>query len=78
MRLLQTAAVCALLGLGGLLHLSLSAETPPPTADVPPRVPPEEAKKTLRIADGLEIQLLAHEPLVQQPLCLTFDDRGRL
>jgi putative heme-binding domain-containing protein len=41
-------------------------------------VPPADARKTLQVAPGLDFQLVAHEPLVQQPLCLTFDDRGRL
>jgi hypothetical protein len=67
----------ALLGLGVVLPLALPADAPP-SPDVPPRVPPEEAKKTLQVAKGLEFQLLAHEPMVQQPLSLSFDDRGRL
>jgi putative heme-binding domain-containing protein len=49
---------------------------PPP--DVPPRLSPEEAKKTFQVAKGLEIQLIAHEPMVRQPVCINFDDRGRL
>src|SRR5437870_2777506 len=72
---LRTVGPVAVLGLAGLLAL---AADPPVPADVPPPLPPEQAKKTLRVAKGLEVQLLAHEPVVQQPLCLTFDDRGRL
>jgi putative heme-binding domain-containing protein len=58
-----------------LVLLGLGDSLPP---GVPPRVPPEEARKTLQLAKGLDIQLLAHEPMVQQPVCITFDDRGRL
>jgi putative heme-binding domain-containing protein len=47
-------------------------------ADPPPLVPPERARKTLHVAAGLDAQLLAHEPMVRQPVCITFDDRGRL
>lgn len=39
---------------------------------------PEEAAERLRPADGLEVSLIASEPLVRQPVCIEFDDRGRL
>src|SRR5689334_4869124 len=65
------------LAVTGLLPLALPADAPVPP-DVPPRVPPAEAPKALHLAQGLTIQLLAHEPMVQQPLSITFDDRGRL
>ena len=77
MTILRAAALSILLGLGAFLPLSLPADVPPPPG-VPPRVPPEEAKKTFQVAKGLEIQLVAHEPMVRQPVCITFDDRGRL
>jgi putative heme-binding domain-containing protein len=32
----------------------------------------------LKVADGLEIKLVAAEPQVAQPLSITFDDRGRM
>jgi putative membrane-bound dehydrogenase-like protein len=67
------AAVLALLVLA---HRAAGDETPPP--GVPPKVPPQEARKTLRVAKGLEFQLVAHEPMVRQPVSITFDDRGRL
>ena len=47
--------------------------------DSAPRAPaPEEALKQIRVADGLELQLFASEPLVQQPVSISFDDRGRM
>jgi len=58
----------------GLLLLIASvsrAEDPKPT-------PPREAVKTFTVADGLEVRLVASEPLVRQPLSLSFDHRGRL
>jgi putative heme-binding domain-containing protein len=54
------------------------AADPPVPQDVPPRLSPEESKKTLQLAPGLAIELVASEPVVQQPVCITFDDRGRL
>jgi putative heme-binding domain-containing protein len=78
MKLLWIATAVSLLGLGGALALAFSRATPPLPPDAPAKLPPEEAKKTFQVAEGLEIQLLAHEPMVQQPVCITFDDRGRL
>src|SRR6185295_10979244 len=49
---------------------------------LPPGTPaplaPAEALKSFQLAKGLEIQLVAHEPVVRQPVCISFDDRGRL
>ena len=39
---------------------------------------PEEALKKLKLADGLVMQVAAHEPAVAQPLNMYFDERGRL
>ncbi len=39
---------------------------------------PEEAQRRFRVAEGLEVKLFASEPLVRQPVTMTFDDRGRL
>ena len=39
---------------------------------------PDEAAKRMTVADGLEVSLVASEPLVRQPVCIEFDDRGRL
>jgi putative heme-binding domain-containing protein len=47
-------------------------------ADEPKATPPSDALKTFKIADGLEMRLLASEPLIRQPLSISFDDRGRM
>lgn len=39
---------------------------------------PEESLSRLKVAEGFEVSLFAAEPMVAQPLSLTFDDRGRL
>ncbi|MCX7422660.1 MAG: dehydrogenase, partial [Planctomycetia bacterium] len=39
---------------------------------------PEEAVRRMSVPDGLQVQLVAGEPLVRQPVCIEFDDRGRL
>ena len=39
---------------------------------------PDEALKRFKMADGFEVQLFASEPMVRQPVTMTFDDRGRM
>ena len=39
---------------------------------------PEIAAQSIRVADGLELKLFAAEPLVRQPVSMSFDHRGRL
>ncbi len=39
---------------------------------------PEETLKHFKIAPGLQMEVVAHEPVVTQPLNLHFDERGRL
>src|SRR5438309_1876187 len=62
----------------GLLALLSVLALSPLRADPPPKVPPTEARTTLQLAKGLDAQLVAHEPMVRQPVCINFDDRGRL
>lgn len=40
--------------------------------------PPQEALKSFRLHDGLEIDLVASEPEISQPLFLSWDSRGRM
>jgi hypothetical protein len=39
---------------------------------------PAEAQKRFKMAEGFSVELFAGEPLVRQPVTMTFDDRGRL
>lgn len=39
---------------------------------------PDEAVRRMTVAQGFEVSLVAAEPLVRQPVCIEFDDRGRL
>jgi len=41
-------------------------------------VPPREALKAFEVAENLDIELVASEPTITQPLKLSFDPRGRL
>jgi putative membrane-bound dehydrogenase-like protein len=39
---------------------------------------PEESLKRMKVADGFAVRLAAAEPLIRQPVTMSFDDRGRL
>lgn len=39
---------------------------------------PDEAARKMTVPDGCEVTAVASEPLVRQPVCIEFDDRGRL
>lgn len=39
---------------------------------------PEESLKKFQVREGFELELVASEPVVEQPLFMTFDRRGRL
>ncbi len=41
-------------------------------------LPPEVAKQSFELANGFEIELVASEPLVTDPIAFSFDARGRL
>ena len=51
----------------------------PPHIKVPPApvLTPEEAIKTLQVAPGFRIELVASEPLVFEPVAMAFDADGR-
>src|SRR6185503_7053119 len=58
-------------------------ETQPPlpaTIKIPPApvLPPEEAIKTIKVAPGFRLELVASEPLVFEPVAMAFDPDGRL
>ena len=43
-----------------------------------PPTPPEEAEATFEVEPGFRVELVAAEPLVTDPVCMSFDERGRL
>ena len=40
--------------------------------------PPGEAPRHMTLPQDLQVQLVASEPMIVQPVCIEFDDRGRL
>jgi putative membrane-bound dehydrogenase-like protein len=53
------------------------AVDPDEVPDVPP-VEPDRALETFRIKKGFRLELVAHEPLVVDPIQMAFDEDGRL
>jgi mono/diheme cytochrome c family protein/glucose/arabinose dehydrogenase len=53
---------------------------PPASMKIPPApvVPPADALKTFQVAAGFRLELVAAEPLVHEPVAMSFDADGRL
>ena len=70
-------SICGLIGTG-----CDAANTPegtlPPNDLIAPIYTPEEELATFQIVSGLSIELVAAEPMVQEPVAMTFDEAGRL
>jgi mono/diheme cytochrome c family protein/glucose/arabinose dehydrogenase len=47
-------------------------------ASISPALSPDEELKFFQLTAGLRIELVACEPMVQDPVAMTFDERGRL
>ena len=50
----------------------------PSRAETPPPQSPQESLQTLRTRVGLTVELIASEPLLQSPVAIDWDARGRL
>lgn len=75
MRFRKTAKSLTLSFSLGWLPASLLAEYPPP----PPVYSPEQALSHFQFAEpGYRIELVANEPMVQDPVAIRFDGEGRL
>src|SRR5437660_226349 len=74
----------SLLGIAALLALfsePAAAAAPPLEPKDLPRIPPTEVTnvlKTFQIRKGFHLQLVAAEPLVIDPIAMSFDENGRL
>ena len=48
------------------------------TADAQQPMTPEVSATKIRLPEGFQIDLVAAEPMVEEPSCIAFDERGRL
>lgn len=64
----------------GLILVFVGETTAQPGKDpkAAPRLTPAEAAKTFKVADDLRFDQVLAEPIVKQPLSMSFDERGRL
>lgn len=46
--------------------------------DAPQPLSPEESAKRIRLPEGFQIELVASEPIVEEPSCVAWDEHGRL
>src|SRR6266446_6847973 len=72
MKLFPTArlAVACLLALTATATAQRGAQVPDPD--------PEFERKSFKIADGFEINLFASDPMIQKPIEINWDTKGRL
>jgi len=67
-----------LLALAGIAHgaaKEIEGERAPANTPCPT---PEEARAKMTVPEGYEVRCFAHEPMVQNPVAMTWDTRGRL
>jgi putative membrane-bound dehydrogenase-like protein len=72
-------AACAVI-VGGAASMHSSALPPQASAarHDRPALSPEQARASLVLEPGYRVDLVAAEPLVQSPVAIAFDDRGRM
>jgi putative heme-binding domain-containing protein len=75
----KTAAMLALVGLHLLLIAPVQGADPAkPANPVPGPLSPSDAFQHLKVAGDLQLEQVLAEPVVAQPIFMTFDERGRL
>ena len=69
----------------GVAHVNQTPGLQPPwpaavqtVAENSPPLPPDEALKTFRMPPGYRVELVASEPLIQEPVAIDWDTSGRL
>jgi mono/diheme cytochrome c family protein/glucose/arabinose dehydrogenase len=83
-RVALTLAALLIAGASGLAQNGdVKGEEQPPLSDAwklpaPKPLSPEQELATFHVDDGLRVELVACEPLVRDPVCATFDERGQL
>lgn len=75
--MLRNSFIGTAVGLVLLIACEPQVKTPVETENSPARSPQEELE-TFIVEEGFKIQLVASEPMVQDPVALSFDEDGRL
>ncbi|MCA9212089.1 MAG: HEAT repeat domain-containing protein [Planctomycetales bacterium] len=69
---------CALYVCCSFLFALIAVAQIKPATDAPQPLSPAESAKTIQLPAGFRIDLVASEPLIQDPSCIAFDEAGRL
>src|SRR5690554_3908574 len=72
-KLLQYILPCIL-----ILAISCNSSNQDQDFSVSPAVSPEDAIKKMEVEKGFKVELVASEPLLNAPVTMTFDDKGRI
>ncbi len=78
------ACFCSVVAIGLPQIIAIAQEAPKAKqsyADELPRIPPKEPNEaiaTIQIKDGYKMELAAAEPLVRDPVAMSFDENGRM
>lgn len=75
------ARAILLLGCAAFVHVSLAAEqaeTEQVEAEQVQPLSPQESLKTMTVQDGYVMELVAAEPIVEEPVLLAYDGNGRM
>ena len=80
MKKLRVALLSILASISGLPTLSAQDERVVTEADMPriAHTDPRDALSTFKVADGFQLELVAAEPLVSDPVAACFDEYGRM
>ncbi len=62
----------------GLMLISIGCNTPEDVAPPSPALSAEEALATIQVKPGYRVELVAAEPMVEDPVAISFDEDGRL
>jgi putative membrane-bound dehydrogenase-like protein len=71
----RLAILCGLICSGTMIARELAGTYLPSNTPCPT---PEEARAKMTVPEGYEVRCFAHEPMVQNPVAMTWDARGRL
>ena len=83
MTLTQTVAIAALIGVSVVTTSTYQAGPQRPSgvrqvADSSPVLSPDEEMKTFVTAPGFRVELVASEPMIQDPILIDWDPEGRM
>src|SRR4051812_13010086 len=77
-RFLSSVAFCAILGISASGWAQLASDAPTPNRPLDGPLTPAQAIRSFQVAPGLRVELVAAEPMVESPVAMVFDERGRL